>query len=147
MTLTAVLLGLLGAVACFVVSTGVVMLLIVKLPADHFCRRRRRPGARSHPVWVWAAWIAKNLAGSLIVLVGIMLSLPGIPGPGLVLILLGTALVDFPGKHRLEMTILRRPGVARALNSFRAQYGKPPLVFDAGAPEPLAGESTEKERK
>jgi MFS superfamily sulfate permease-like transporter len=148
MTLTAVLLGLLAGLAFFVVSTGVVMFLIIKLPANHFCNRgcpERRPDA--HPARRWAVWIVKNLAGVLVVFTGIVLALPGVPGPGLVLVLLGIAMVDFPGKHRLERKIVGRPGVVRTLNSFRARFGKPPLLFEIRSPGPAEETEAQSERK
>jgi hypothetical protein len=134
--LATILWGLLLGFIFFVLSTGVVLWLVVRLPADHFCPRAC-PTARGdcHPAWFWTVRIVKNLAGALAVLLGIALSLPGIPGPGLVLILLGIALVDFPGKHRLERKILARPHVSRTLNAFRARFGKPPLILDESSPD------------
>jgi hypothetical protein len=134
MTLHTVLLGLLAALAFFVVTTGAVMVLLLKLPVDYFSRPRRQAGADRHPAWTWTLWLAKNLAGVLTVLVGFVLALPGVPGPGLVLILIGVALLDFPGKRNLERKLLGRPHVRRHINSFRARFGKPPLAFDADPP-------------
>ncbi len=58
------------------------------------------------------------------------MSLPGIPGQGLLTILLGVMLLDFPGKRRLEFKIISRPKVFRAINRLRARFDKPPLVLD-----------------
>ena len=41
--------------------------------------------------------IGKNMAGVLLVVLGILLSLPGVPGQGILTILLGIMLLDFPG--------------------------------------------------
>jgi hypothetical protein len=58
---------------------------------------------------------------------GIILSLPGIPGQGVLTILLGIMLSDFPGKVRLERKIVSYPKVREALNLLRSRFGKPPL--------------------
>jgi hypothetical protein len=148
MTLTSVLLVLLLALAFFAVSTGAVMFLIVCLPGDHFCRpdcTATRPGG--HPVARWAVWIAKNVAGVLTALVGIVLTLPGVPGPGLVVVLLGVAMIDFPGKRRLERKLIGQPRVARTLNSLRARFGKPPLVFEAGPAEARGGKPLQEKKE
>ena len=39
--------------------------------------------------------------GILCIIIGLILAVPGIPGPGLVVVFLGILLLDFPGKVRL----------------------------------------------
>ncbi|MBF0108129.1 MAG: hypothetical protein HQL76_03005 [Magnetococcales bacterium] len=48
-----------------------------------------------------ATLLLRQGAGTVALLIGILLSIPGIPGPGFVLIFLGLLLLDFPGKRRL----------------------------------------------
>jgi hypothetical protein len=61
---------------------------------------------------------------------GIVMSLPGVPGQGVLTILLGVMLLDFPGKRELEAKLVSRPQVYRAVNRLRARYGKPPFLLD-----------------
>jgi hypothetical protein len=63
------------------------------------------------------------------VMAGVLLTLPGVPGPGLVLILLGATLVDFPGKRRLTRMLIRRKSIHGTIDWLRARFGKPPLVL------------------
>jgi hypothetical protein len=133
MTITAVLMGLALSLAFFVLTTGLVLLLLVKLPADHFCRESHPTGVGRRSPRAWASFVAKNLAALLTVMAGVLLTLPGIPGPGLVLILLGIGLSDFPGKRRLERLLLGRRSVLRTINGLRARFGKPPLMLAAEA--------------
>ena len=63
-------------------------------------------------------------------MIGIVLSLPGVPGQGLLTILLGIMLLDFPGRRKLEVKILSRPQVFKAINKLRHRFGKPPLKLD-----------------
>ena len=61
---------------------------------------------------------------------GIVLSLPGVPGQGLLTILLGIMIMDFPGKDRLEQKLLSRPSIVNAINRLRGRFNKPPLVLN-----------------
>ncbi len=74
--------------------------------------------------------IIKNLLGLFLVLLGVLLSVPGIPGQGVLTILLGIVLLDFPGKRRLERSMLARPRLRRAVDRLRHRFGRPPFVLD-----------------
>jgi hypothetical protein len=83
-----------------------------------------------HPAIRWAGVIAKNLLGVVLVLLGILMSIPGVPGQGILTILLGIMLLDFPGKHALEYKIVSRPVVLERINRLRRRFSKAPLVLD-----------------
>jgi hypothetical protein len=53
-----------------------------------------------------------------------------VPGPGLVFILIGISLLDFPGKRSLERRLLAVPVVLRFLNEVRQRFRRPPLIID-----------------
>jgi hypothetical protein len=78
----------------------------------------------------WAGLVAKNIVGVLLVLTGVVMSLPGVPGPGVLTILLGIMLLDFPGKRGLELKLVRRQQVRRALDGVRKRFHQPPLQLD-----------------
>jgi hypothetical protein len=61
---------------------------------------------------------------------GFVMALPGVPGQGILTMLIGLTLVDFPGKRSLEQRLVRRPSVRRALDKVRARFGHPPLELD-----------------
>jgi hypothetical protein len=125
------LIGALIFVASFLINLGIVSFILVKLPADHFAKSRKRKFLEGHhPALRVAALIGKNIAGALLVGLGIVLSLPGVPGQGLLTILLGIMLLDFPGKHRLEQKLLSRPSIVNAINSLRGRFGKSPLELN-----------------
>ncbi len=106
-----------AAIAALLLSTAGALLLILRLPPDHFAENAKpRPLLRR---------ILANVAGALLLVVGVVLSLPGIPGPGLVLAVVGLSLVDLPGKRGLERRIVRRPRIRRTLNKVRARFGRP----------------------
>jgi hypothetical protein len=80
----------------------------------------------------WAGALLKNLLGILLVMLGGIMALPIIPGPGILLLVLGVMLLDFPGKRRLEQWLVRRATVLNAMNRLRQRYGKPPLLVEHG---------------
>jgi hypothetical protein len=108
-----------------------VSFILVKLPADHFARSHKTKfWSGPHPALRAAALVGKNILGVLLIALGVVLSLPGVPGQGLLTILLGIMLVNFPGRRRLELALLGRPEVSRSINKLRSRFGKPPLKLD-----------------
>ena len=100
------------------VAAGFVLLSVVVavLPRDFFTRPRRPRGIGK---------ILKNALGVLLIAAGVVLSLPLVPGPGFVLLLVGLALVDFPGRQRLLRKAFLKPSVHRKLNAFRRRLHRP----------------------
>jgi len=109
----------------------VVGTILVRMPADYFSnswRREFRPTA--HPFLRWAGLIGKNVLGAAVAVLGLILAIPGVPGPGLLIALLGLTLMDFPGKRRLERWIITLPRVFDAVNRLRQRHGKPPFILE-----------------
>ena len=126
-----VLLGALFSAVTFVASIAVVTVVLVKLPENYFHSSHAREFLVSrHPVLRAVGIFVKNLFGLGLVFFGVVMSLPGVPGQGVLTILLGVMLLDFPGKRALEARIVSRPRVYGAVNSLRARFGKPPLMLD-----------------
>ena len=126
-----VLIGSLIFIASFLINLGIVSLILVKLPADHFSKdRKTKLWHGRNPVLNAAKVIGKNLLGVFLVVLGIVLSLPGVPGQGLLTILLGIMLLDFPGRERLEQKLLSKPSIVNTINRLRGRFGKPPLVLN-----------------
>jgi hypothetical protein len=126
-----VLVGLLIFVVTFLANLGIVSLILVKLPADHFKGNHKTEfWSGPHPTLRAVGLIGKNVLGVLLLALGIVLSIPGVPGQGLLTILLGIMLLDFPGRRRLEQKLLSRPSVTKAINRLRLRFHKPPLELD-----------------
>lgn len=130
--------GGMGVAANVAIVIGVTLLttagglaVVVALPPDHFTHARAaRPAPRRHPMLLWSGLVLKNLLGLLVLPLGVIMALPLVPGPGLVFILIGLSLLNFPGKRRLERALVSRPSVLRFFNETRARFGKAPLVLD-----------------
>jgi hypothetical protein len=118
-------------VVTFAVSTAVVTFVLVKLPANYFHSSHAREFlVERNPVLRAVGIFAKNLLGLALVGLGLIMAVPGVPGPGVLSILLGIMLLDFPGKRTLETRIVSRPRVNGAVNALRSRFGKPPLMLD-----------------
>ncbi len=109
----------------------VIGIVMVKIPANYFSSHYQQdfmPNSR----WMvrWGAVIAKNLLGVFLILLGIILSLPGVPGQGLLTILLGVIMMDIPGKRPIEAKIIKRPPIRDAINKLRVRFNKEPLILD-----------------
>jgi hypothetical protein len=109
----------------FVLSLLVIPMIIVRLPANYFESDRRLPAGRQHPILRVTLKLLKNLLGSLLVLLGCLLLV--LPGQGLLTLLLGLGLVDFPGKLKLQRRLLRQDRVLHSINWLRRRHGRAPL--------------------
>ena len=71
-------------------------------------------------------WLAlKNLLGLLLMVMGVAMLV--LPGQGILSILIGLSLMNFPGKYRLERYIAGRRPIRKSLNWIRARAGVEPL--------------------
>jgi hypothetical protein len=131
MTLREVALGVALFMVAFCLSLAVISFVLIKLPATYFRASHSREFWADRPPSIrWAGVIAKNLLGVVLVLLGVLMSIPGVPGQGILTILLGVMLLDFPGKRKLECKIVSRPRVLENINRLRHRFSKPPLVLD-----------------
>jgi len=128
----AVLYGL--AAASFVMFVGTLIAvpaLIVRIPADYFAREKRPPSrwTDQHPMVRLALAIGRNALGCVFIVAGIAMLL--LPGQGMLTMLLGFLLLDFPGKYRSEKWLLSRRSVCRAVNWLRRRAGRDPLRVES----------------
>jgi len=111
------------SVASFLGSIIVVPLIISKLPSDYFIRPAKPLGKLS-PLRL-VARILKNLLGLTFLLSGFVMLF--IPGQGILTILLGMSLIDFPGKQQMQIRILQSPRVQKLVQWCRKKAGRKPL--------------------
>jgi len=132
------LLWILGAVsiATFVGSLIAVPILVVRIPSDYFLTRRRSAESwvGRHPKQARTLVILKNVLGGLLILAGIAMLV--LPGQGVITILIGISLMNFPGKRRLELKVIGIPAVLTAINWMRARRGRPPIRLPEGIDRP-----------
>lgn len=106
--------------------------MIIYLPEDYFNKSKQVRHIKN-PILRFFISVLKNIVGGILIIVGALLAVPGIPGQGLLTILAGLIISDFPGKKRLAWKIIRIRGVYLSANKIRARFNRPPLQLDAQA--------------
>ncbi len=111
------------SVVMLVASVFVVPAYLARMPADYFIRSASSV-RREHSVW----WVLRNLFGGVLLLAGIAMLV--LPGQGILTILFALEVMEFPGKHRIELAIVRRRPVLLAVNWLRKRADRPPLLTE-----------------
>lgn len=121
--------GLLITVVSMIISYGLIVFGMIRIPANYFSPSYVKDLGSHRPFWLrWGGLIIKNTVGFVLVVAGIVMIFT--PGPGVPTILLGLIMMDIPGKRPLEARLIQRPAVLSAINHLRARYKKPPLIMD-----------------
>lgn len=118
------------SVATFILSLLIIPAIIVNIPEDHFSSASIKPPLWSgvSPILRRCLIVLKNLVGVIVLIMGILMLV--LPGQGLLTILFGIALLDFPGKYKLERRIVSYPKVLNSINWVRKKANKKPLLVD-----------------
>ncbi|MCY4452305.1 MAG: hypothetical protein OXC01_10185 [Immundisolibacterales bacterium] len=122
-----------GSLGSLVLSVVLVSMVLIHLPADHYSKPRAALFAPSNGGGLvsllagGAMLVVRNVLGWMFVLAGFAMLV--LPGQGLLSILAGLVLIDFPGKRRFELRLLASPVVRDAMNWLRRRAGRPPFDF------------------
>ncbi len=120
------------SVVFFVGSLIAIPFILVRLPTDFFDTRvPRRWMEDHHPVLRLLGHVVKNVVGAIFLFAGFLMLF--LPGQGILTMLLGITMLDFPGKRKLEARMIGQPAVLNTINNMRQKFGKPPLTI---APQP-----------
>ncbi|HEY4131144.1 MAG TPA: PGPGW domain-containing protein [Gemmatimonadaceae bacterium] len=112
----------------FVATLVAVPWIVVRLPTDYFVPGHERARPRRHPLVHLAIMIGRNVVGYVFIGVGIAMLV--LPGQGVLTILAGLGLVDFPGKHGVIRRIVEQKPVKKSLNWIRERAGKPAFTLE-----------------
>jgi putative transmembrane protein PGPGW len=120
------------SVVFFIGSLIAIPYILVRLPADYFDIRIPRPWMEDHhPILRVMGHIVKNAVGAIFLFAGFLMLF--LPGQGVLTMVIGVSMLDFPGKRKVEATLIGQPTVLGVINSMREKFGKPPLIL---APDP-----------
>ena len=114
------ILSALTAICTFIGFTA----FIISLPEDYF-RHRTHVHRIRNPIIRISLRVLKNVVGVITIIAGLVMTIT--PGQGLVAILVGVILCDFPGKRKLERKLIARPLVLTTLNKIRSRFNRPPI--------------------
>lgn len=116
------------SIVFFVGSLIAIPFILVRLPADFFDIRVPRPWMEDHhPVLRVLGHLVKNLVGAIFLFAGFLMLF--LPGQGILTMLIGISMLDFPGKRKVEAKLIGQPTVLNAINGMREKFGKPPLII------------------
>ncbi len=115
------------SVLSFVLTVAGCAVMITNLPANYFIgsykeRRINNPFVR------FFVSLIKNIVGFLLIIVGALMCL--LPGQGLLTVLAGLIISDFPGKKRLARRIICIRTVYLTANKIRLHFKRQPLQLE-----------------
>jgi hypothetical protein len=108
------------SIALIALSIAFVPRFLATLPPDYLHSTAPPPHA------ALLLRILRNMLGAFLVLCGLAMLV--LPGQGLLTLLVGVLLLDFPKKQQLVRRLLGRPKVLALVNKLRAHRGGPPLT-------------------
>ncbi|HKY73513.1 MAG TPA: PGPGW domain-containing protein [Nitrospira sp.] len=115
-----------GSGICLLLGAIAVPLIVIKLPKNAFSDLKEAGWLEKQSAAVRIPLrLVKNILALVLVVLGIAMLV--LPGQGILAILLGVMLGDFPGKLRLQRWLLGRPNVMNSLNWLRKKFKKSPL--------------------
>lgn len=117
------------SLATVIVSFVAVPIVIRRMPYDYFLEDSEAAEQlrEQHPVLRVLFLILKNLIGGILVIGGLIMFLT--PGQGVLTLLIGLLLMDFPGKRGLEIRLMKLKPVKKAVDWIRSKGEKRPLVL------------------
>lgn len=124
-----VLLSMAGlSILLFVGSLLALPFLLARIPEDYFADPQRHSARlrHLHPILYIALRIIKNLIGWILILAGIVMLI--LPGQGILTIIMGLVLSDFPGKFALERRLASNHRILNGINWIRRHGGRGPIL-------------------
>lgn len=110
----------------FVGTLIAIPFILVRLPADYFDIRVPRPWMKDHhPVLRLVGHVVKNVIGTVFLFAGFLMLF--LPGQGVLTMVIGISMLDFPGKRKVEAKLIGQPTVLSVVNGMRQKFNKPPL--------------------
>ena len=126
------LLGWIGVISLLVFSLSLLSLpwLVAMIPEDYFLsQKRKRTILENEGFGTWfVIFILKNSIGLLLVTGGVLMLF--LPGQGVLTIIAGLVMTDYPGKFELERRIVSNKKILEKLNWLRNKANQPSLKMD-----------------
>ncbi len=116
-----------ASVLMFLGSLCTIPVILIKIPADYFSslETKSRIDVRDLSFFRLLYLIFKNMVGIAFILAGLIMLL--LPGQGILTIIVGMSLLNFPGKYRLVRNIIRNKTILNTINKLRSKADKPPI--------------------
>jgi len=117
-----------SSVVMFVISLASMPFIVAQIPVDYFTHhgRHRMSQSNHHPIIQLLLAGLKNMLGAILLAAGFIMLFT--PGQGLLSILFGLMIMNYPGKYQLECWIIRKPLIFNAVNTMREKQDREPLL-------------------
>ncbi len=120
------------SIVAFFATLIIVPWFVIRIPSDYFSNsnieRRKTPWSNQHPLVQRILLVGRNVLGYVFIVVGTAMLV--LPGPGILTIVVGIILLNFPGKYRLERWMVERRPVLFSINWLRQRAKKTPIVLE-----------------
>ena len=118
-----------SSLVILVISAISIGFIIRKIPHDYFLNEKRGMSQykNKNPFFWFIVLTLKNIIGYCLILGGILMLV--LPGQGLLTILVGLILSDYPGKFKLEKRIIKTNLILKTINWYRNKSNIPPIIF------------------
>jgi hypothetical protein len=108
---------------CFFASLLFIPLIICRLPDDYFLHLHKHSTMENtHPLVYIFLRLLRYLLGAILLAAGLLMVF--LPGQGLLTMMLGLSLLDFPGKQKAVDTLFNLKSIQKALNWIRTKGRK-----------------------
>ncbi|MDA9044422.1 hypothetical protein N9H95_00785 [Gammaproteobacteria bacterium] len=102
----------------FIFSIVGLRLFIIAIPSDYFINKKRVSALRDNSILLWVFYkIFKNIIGYIFISIGLLALV--LPGQGILMILIGLMMSDYPKKFDLEKKIIKINTVRKGVNWIR----------------------------
>ena len=106
------------SVLIFIFSIVGLRLFIIAIPSDYFINKKRVSALRDSSILLWVFYkIFKNIIGYIFIAIGLLALV--LPGQGILMILIGLMMSDYPKKFNLEKKIIKINTVRKGVNWIR----------------------------
>jgi UPF0716 family protein affecting phage T7 exclusion len=112
------------SLVAFLFSVFGVSIVLLRLPVDFLSNPAPSKSSKGQLKWLISK-LGRNVLGAIFLIVGTIMLLT--PGQGILSIVVGLMLLDFPGKQNLIRKILTKQTIFRTINRMRATAKHPPL--------------------
>ena len=106
------------SVLIFIFSIVGLRLFIIAIPSDYFINKKRVSALRDSSILLWVFYkIFNNIIGYIFIAIGLLALV--LPGQGILMILIGLMMSDYPKKFDLEKKIIKINTVRKGVNWIR----------------------------
>jgi len=119
-----------GVILSGIMCVGSILMLpwlVCKIPERYFLDQPLKSNPTLSPLARGVRRFIKNISGFFLVFAGIIMLF--VPGQGLLTMLIGVMLIDFPGKQWVEKKLIGVKSIQNTLNWIRKKKGVKALKF------------------